>query len=173
MTLTISPFDDLFKATERQFSIVTNMLKALARHESRTPGHPDWYARAYRYEPAYWERYLKDDPRYATRDPREVSASYGLCQLMYPTAVSLGFGGLAEELYNPAINIDLGGRYLRLLLDEVWRDKSFWYDFEISAMDCALARYNGGAWRNPDVFGHLRNQSYVDKIMAEWERLKA
>lgn len=166
MTPTPSPFDDLFRATERQFAIVPYMLKAVAFIES------SWNPRAYRFEPAYWDRYLKDDPRWAMRDPREVSASYGLCQLMYPTAVAIGFMGLAEELYNPAINIDLGGKYMRLLLDEAWRDKEHWYDFPISAMDVALARYNGGAWRNPNEAGQLRNQGYVDKVMAEWESIK-
>lgn len=163
----ISPYDDLFRATERQFSIVPNMLKALAFVES------SWNPRAYRYEPAFWDHYLKDDPRWSSCDPAQVSASYGLCQLMYTTAVSIGFDGPADRLYNPAINIDLGGRYLRILLDEVWRDKAQWYDFPISAMDCALARFNGGGWRNPGEDGKLRNQSYVNKVTAEWERLKA
>lgn len=163
----ITPYDDLFRATERQYSIVPGILKALAFVESA------WNARAYRYEPAFWERYLKNDPRWAERDPREVSASYGLCQLMFTTAVGIGYEGDAEGLYKPATNIDLGGRYLRILLDEVWRDREHWYQFDISAMDCVLSRYNGGAFRNPGEDGKLRNQSYVDKVMAEWEALKA
>lgn len=165
--MTHSPFDDLFRATERQYTIVPHMLKALAFVES------SWNPRAYRFEPLYWERYLKNDSHWSGRDPQEVSASYGLCQLMYPTAVGIGFDGDTERLYNPAINIDLGGRYLRLLLDGVWRDKDAWYDFPISAMDVSLSRYNGGTVGNPRADGTLRNQSYVNKVLAQWEALKA
>jgi len=171
--MTVSPYDQLFAAAEKRYGIVPNMLKALSRHESRTPGKPDWWPRAYRYEPRYWELFLKDDLRWAGKDPRAISASYGLCQVLYTTAVSMGFDKDPVWLYDPATGIEYGARYLRLVLDQVWREKEHWYQFEISAMDVALARYNGGGYHNPDDQGKLRNQWYVDLIMAEWERLKA
>src|SRR5436190_17055569 len=39
-------------------------------------------------------------------------ASYGLMQLLYRTAQGLGFTGQPEDLYDPAVNIDLGARLL-------------------------------------------------------------
>lgn len=54
---------------------------------------------AYRYE-----RHLDD-------------ASYGLGQILYSTALLLGFSGKPEEMYRPEINIDLIGKYHRNTLD--------------------------------------------------------
>jgi len=51
------------------------------------------WASAFRYEPDFFDRYLKNNPAYANRNPREVSASYNLMQTMYTTAVEHGYDG--------------------------------------------------------------------------------
>ncbi|MFN5313520.1 MAG: hypothetical protein ACK5FF_03605, partial [Planctomyces sp.] len=46
---------------------------------------------AYRYEPAFWRRYLEDKPEWDGANPARVSASYGLMQVMFPVAVEFGY----------------------------------------------------------------------------------
>jgi len=78
-------------------------------------------ARAYRYEPAFYDRYIRGKapwtgmPWYA--DPRRISASYGLGQLMYTTAYNEGYRGAPEGLYDPTVNLRLTAAHLGRL----WR----------------------------------------------------
>ncbi|HET6495480.1 MAG TPA: transglycosylase SLT domain-containing protein, partial [Thermoleophilia bacterium] len=124
-----------------EYSIEPVKLAAVVMQESAGD------ARAYRYEPAYWDRYLADKPEYGPPAEgegalhlwkRRVSASYGLCQLMYPTAVWLMGGAqfAPEELFEPGLSLDLGARLLRLHLDKgrTWRQ--------------SLAAYNTGRARD-------------------------
>ena len=57
------------------------------------------------------------NPRAIRHEPRLNDASYGLGQLLYSTAKGLGYQGTPEGLYEPAINIDLIGRYHKRNLD--------------------------------------------------------
>jgi len=162
MALSEKELDRIFCMMGRKYKIKKLLLKALAITESNLN------ERAYRYEPKYWERYMKGKPEWEGRDVAEVSASYGICQIMYGTAVWLGWKGSGEDLYNPVVNIELGAKLLRKLLDKVNK-------FESSALwsiEIALSRYNGGAWKNPDKFGKLRTQKYVDKIFDNWCKLR-
>ena len=52
------------------------------------------------------------DPNAFRNEPTIQDASYGLMQLLWRTAKGLGFTGAATELYNPALNIDLGAKLL-------------------------------------------------------------
>ena len=58
---------------------------------------------AYRYEAEFFLRYLATKPEWKDRDPHEVAASFGLMQVMFPTAVELGFTGEPWDLFNPRI----------------------------------------------------------------------
>jgi soluble lytic murein transglycosylase-like protein len=71
---------------------------------------------AYRFEPLFWERYLKDNPRWADADPGRVSASYGLMQVMFPTAVDYGFTGTPEDLFNIETNLTYGCKVLKAMV---------------------------------------------------------
>jgi len=124
--------------------------------------------KAYRFEPEFWQKYLANNPEWMDRNPKEVSASYGLMQLMYTTAAMLGFTGDGALLYDPVINIELGAKLLRRNLDQLKdiKNKKLW------PMDIAIARYNGGTWRNPDKAGDLRMQDYVDLVKAAYWKVR-
>jgi soluble lytic murein transglycosylase-like protein len=119
-------------------------------------------AHAYRYEPGYWTRYLADQDEYKSLNPRRVSASYGLMQVMYPTARQHGFPATAdpELLFVPTFNLKYGCLHLMSLMD--WSG---------GILAQALAAYNGG--KRGNGFPPYRNQHYVHKVLAAWDRLKA
>ena len=84
----------------------------LATISTESSGNPE----AYRFEANFYKNYLKDkkpwvdNPYYNA--PRRISASYGLVQILYTTAYSIGFRGEPENLYDPATNIDAGTAYI-------------------------------------------------------------
>lgn len=109
-----------------------HQLRALAANKARAAGldgallfaviqtESGWNPRAYRYEPAFYTRYIqgKDLQTLWGGSPRRISASYGLGQLMYTTALENGFSRSRppEDLYDPETNIDLTIRLLTRLL---------------------------------------------------------
>ena len=161
-------YDKIFCLMSRKYSIPKLLLKALAIRESAL--RPD----AYRYEPKFWEKYLKDNPEWEGEDPAVVSASWGLCQLMYVVAVELGFkkGRTGEELCDPVVNIELAAKKLRLILDTLYKYKIPDKNFMLLPITIALCRYNGGGGGNPMDDGTLRTQKYADKVMRTWTELR-
>jgi len=153
------------------------VLKAIVQTESY------YNPRAYRYEPELYKRLKAGDVFWAGKDPSVVSASYGLCQVLFTTAWALDrplgyktmtpsqFQEFAENLYNPRVSLDYGSRLLRILLDKVIAEKLDDRFEHLSRMDIALARYNGGSWKNPDEAGALRNQKYVDKVFRAYDEI--
>ena len=159
--------DKIFCINSKKYAIPKLMLKGIAVVESSLQ------QRAFRHEPGFWDRYLKNNPEWMYKDKAEVSSSYGLMQLMYTTAWALGYRGSGEDLYNPVINIELGSKLLRQIVDRVLRDKIVDKHIWLSPLSVALARYNGGMYLNPDDKGVLRNQKYVEKAIRAWSELKA
>ncbi len=157
--------DKLFCLYGKKYGIKKLLLKAVAEVES------GFNQTAYRYEPGFWAKYMKDKPEWAGQDPAVVSASYGLFQLMWTTAASLGFKGTQEDLWNPVINIELGAKLLRVLIDKV-RKRAAWTNSRLWDIEIALACYNGGNFGNPDEKGNLRNQRYVDRVLDAYVLLK-
>jgi soluble lytic murein transglycosylase-like protein len=159
-------YDKMFCVAGKKYNVKKLLLKAVAITESSLD------PKAYRFEPLYFERYMADKPEWKDKDPKVVSASYGLCQIMLPTAVGLGFTGSPEELCDPMINILLGAKFLRQLIDKSiekkWTDKFYW----LSPLQVALARWNGGGWQNPKEDGSLRNQKYVRRVLKQWGELR-
>jgi soluble lytic murein transglycosylase-like protein len=96
--------------------------------------------KAYRYEPGYYRRYIEKnlDWKFLMMKhgytPRDVAASYGLMQLMFPTAYPYKKNLTPTELYEPNTNIRIGTAYLAGLLKKYDGDKLQ-----------ALAHYNGGS----------------------------
>lgn len=157
--------DKLFCLYGKRYAIKKLLLKAVAEVES------GFNQTAYRYEPGFWKKYLADNPEWKNQDPAVVSASYGLFQLMWTTAWSLGFRGTQEDLWNPVINIELGAKLLRVLIDKV-RKRQAWEGSRLWDIEIALACYNGGTTGNPDEKGNLRNQRYVDRVLEAYVSLR-
>ena len=154
--------DLIFCTIAKKYRLEKTLIKAMAIVESALD------VRAYRYEPMFWERYLKNNDAWKDKDPKIVSASYGLMQLMFTTAWQLGFRGQAEDLYNPVINVELGSKLMRQLIAVINSSSNI----SLWPFDIALARYNGGSRGNPQADGSLRNQSYVDKVKAAYWDLR-
>lgn len=131
-----------------------DVVEAMIHTESS--GKPD----AYRFEPGYWTRYCKDHPVFKRGDPRDIAASYGLMQVMYPTAYSLGFRGKPQELFVPQQSLLYGVR----LMGENLR----WSEGNV---DAALAAYNGG--RKGNRAAPYRNGVYVNKVKKHLAAIQA
>lgn len=125
-----------------------------------------WFS--YRYEPMFFGRYLQQKPEYRDRDPREVSASYGLMQVMYSTAIENGFAGEPWDLFKPEVAIDLGCRHLSKLV--LWARKQYTglsIHADAKILRAALAAYNGGKVGNaPDDLPD-RNSTYADSVLSK------
>lgn len=156
-------YDKLFCLYGKKYNLSKLLLKAVAICESSLD------EKAYRFEPAFFRRYLANHPDWKDKDPAEVSASWGLFQLMWTTAHSLGFRGTSEELCNPVYNIELGTKLLRKNINLVHKKN---YQSKHSDQEISLAKYNGGNYKNPDSGGNIRNIKYVKKVMRTWADLK-
>jgi len=161
-----SEYDKIFCVAGRRFNVKKLLLKSIAICESSLDPN------AYRFEPLYWDRYMAGKQEWEGQDPKLVSASHGLMQLMWPTALGLGFTGTKDDLCDPTTNVLLGAKLLRQLIDKSvekrWVDKYYW----LSPLQVSLARWNGGGWRNPDENGVLRNQKYVRRVLKTWGELR-
>lgn len=157
--------DKIFCLNAKKYRVHKLLLKAMAKTESSL----DVYA--YRFEPAFWDLYLKNSAEWKDRDPKEVSASYGLMQLMFTTAWQIGFRGPAVDLYNPVINVELGAKFFRYLLDGIEKGTNHLV-YQLWPITIALARYNGGLTNNPTSNGKLRNQDYVNRVFKYWIEMR-
>lgn len=183
MAIDTKKYDDIFKRAAEKYKMGAKamlVLKSIVMVEST------FNPRAFRFEPAFFKSLVKKDPWWADKDPSVVSASYGLAQIMFTTAWALGmkptnwktlnhagFQTLAEGLYNPETNIFYEAQLVRALLDKVWEDEIPKKFEHISALDCALSRYNGGSYKNPDEAGVLDEQKYVDKVWRAHKEILA
>ena len=157
-----SELDKLFCKHGKTYGIKKHLLKAVGIVESSLND------RSYRYEPAFWRRYLADNPEWKNENPAEVSASYGIMQLMFTTAHQLGFRGAGDDLFDPDVNIGLGAKLLNKLITKVRKSKAIEQFPHLVEWEVALALYNGGGTGNPSSDGKLRNQKYANKVMAKY-----
>lgn len=113
-------------------------------------------ADAFRYEPGFWLRYLAHSERWQQEEPRRVSSSYGLMQILYPTAVDYGYRGAPEGLFDISTNLDLGCRVLKSHLVR--------FGGQIAL---ALAAYNAGP-------GNTRaGVPYAQAVLKRYQDLQA
>lgn len=176
MPIDTKKYDDIFADVANLHRTNSRILKAIVKVES------SFLPRAYRFEPAFYKTLCVKDPYWIGKDQSVVSASYGLAQIMFTTAWSMGmrpanwksmkpfeFQALAEGLYDPETNITYESRLVRTLLDQVWKQglPNIWET--LSAIRICLCRYNGGAWKNPDENGVLRNNSYAEKVLRAYQ----
>lgn len=147
-----APYRSEIEAAARAHGVDADLLEALVAQES------GYQADAFRYEPAFFERYLKHNPAYAGDNPRRVSSSYGLCQVMYPTAVDHGFHGQPEYLFLPNVNLDYGARILAELLTWAKGDRAL-----------ALGAYNAGRGAAHGQAGAM----YARSVLKRFDAIKA
>ena len=150
--------DLIFCTMAKKYRLEKNLLKAMALIESKLD------VRAYQYEPEFFEQHLSLQDEWKDKDPKIVSASYGLFRIMFTTAWRLGFRGQAEGLYNPVINTELGAKLLRQLKVSVRTTNNI----HLWPLDIALARWEGGSTGNPGADGLLQDQPYVNKVLAAY-----
>jgi soluble lytic murein transglycosylase-like protein len=148
----VTPYRDLIVATAKGHGLDPNLVEAVSIAESS--GHTD----AFRFEPNFYRRYLKDHPDYAADNPRRVSSSYGLLQVMFTTAKQYGFDEDPEELFKPAVGLQYGCLHLKRMLAWAKGDTRK-----------ALAAYNGGQgnWNGSDP------QRYASKVLKLYDSVKA
>lgn len=154
--------------TAARHSLDPDLVQAVVEQESSGRFY------AYRYEPAFFQRYLANNPEYMHRDPYEVSASFGLMQCMFTTAREHGFTGEPWDLFNPTKNLEIGCTILASLF--TWARSQYTglatYE-QASVTRAALASYNGGKGGNsPNNIGVLRNQQYALAVLARYDRIK-
>ena len=148
----MTPYRDLIESVAGGHGLDPDLVEAIVIAESS--GHTD----AFRFEPGFYRRYLEGKPEYANQNPRRVSSSYGLMQVMYTTAQQYGFSDNPEALFVPMTGLQYGCLHLRRLL--AW-----------SKGDArkAAAGYNGGQgnWNGTDP------QRYASKVMKLRDTVKA
>lgn len=133
----------------RAARLPANLLAAQVLHES--DGDP-W---AFRYELVYFRRMLLGKTTKGTPYGPLAACSYGLLQILYETALEVGFSGEPHQLFDPQTNLTLGATIMRNLWD--------WAGGLDEDYARALSAYNGGkgtAQHGPPY----PNQAYVDAV---------
>ena len=118
----------------------------------------------FRFEPAFFNRYLKHKPEYASLNPRRISSSYGLMQVMAVVAIEDGTLLASENpevLFQPERGLLAGCTRLAKLVK--WSKT-----LPISAENwivAVLASYNGGKGSNDKP--PFRNGKYANEVLAK------
>src|SRR3990167_687440 len=129
---------------------------------------------AFRFEPMFWNRYLKGNPKYAHLNPRRVSSSYGLMQVMYcrllEDRISANDAWAPEDMFEHEKGLAVGCAFLAELL--AW-GKTTSPDDSSKALLAGLAAYNGGRGGNdPRKNWPLRNAKYASEVLHKLSLLK-
>lgn len=148
----MTQYRTLIEEIAAQFALDPNLVEAVVLQESS--GHTD----AFRFEPGFYDQYLKGKPEYQGMVLRRVSSSYGLMQVMYPTARDYGYRDHPEYLFLPETGLYFGCLHVSKLLAWAAGDTKK-----------ALAAYNGGQgnWQAPTP------HAYATKVLALLELVRA
>jgi soluble lytic murein transglycosylase-like protein len=153
MPMSIKHYEPLIEQKAKEYGLEPALVKAVVSVES------SGMTSAYRYEPAFWLRYMANKPEFKGMNPHRASASYGLMQVMYATAVAHGLKGEPEEMFIPTVGLDYGCRVLSKLLKKCNGD-----------VEQALAQYNGGETGNKER--PFRNAGYAKHALAFYNTFK-
>lgn len=134
----------------REHGLDPNLVEAVVVIESS--GRTD----AFRYEPGFWDRYLRTNVDYLGEVPRRVSSSYGLMQVMAPVARELGLTREPEYLFVPSVGLHFGCLKLANLLKWAQGDTAK-----------ALEAYNGGK----GSVGSQATKRYAAKVIQKWDEI--
>ena len=126
---------------------------------------------AFRHEPNFWNRYLKHNPKYQALNPRRVSSSYGLMQVMYclvhEDKLADNDALPPEHLFVPELGLRTGCQFLASCLQwAIGRAEATTPESRI--IESALAAYNGGrSSDNAPSSPVLRNGTYAREVLAK------
>lgn len=150
-------FEIVADAMSKKYQVPKTLICAIAFCESSF--RPD----AYRFEPAYKQRYVVNNPNYMGLPEAELnwlSTSWGYMQCMGNLAIELGFSFTSpDEIKNIENNVEIGTFFLRKLYNKYknWGD--------------CISAYNQGNNRR-DKNGSYVNQEYVDRVTRMWDKYK-
>jgi len=144
---------EAIKENSELYGIEKALIKAIIEHESMN------YVFAFRVDykalkKQEWYNKLLDEKE---KKDKKYYASYGLMQVLYGLAKSLGFNGTPEDLFNPMVNIRYGCKYLQRL-------KSAYRDIKD-----IIAAYNYG-YAKKRKNGTYYNQSYVCSVYEKYKK---
>lgn len=127
----------------------------------------EFQANAFRFEPDFWNRYLKPNPVYRSLNPHRVSSSYGLMQVMYCRVLEDKLTDNdalpPEHLFVPELNLETGVAFLKELT--IWALTAGATGPLV--IEAALAAYNGGRGGNhPTKDKPLRRAVYARDVLA-------
>lgn len=110
----------------------------------------------YRYEPAFYKKYINGKEKYKSFAPEYISASFGYFQIMTTTAEMVGYDLHRNDILNDFVNIYYAIKYMRSLLDKYHALKFDW-----------ISAYNAGHPKNEGNKGSLdyENIDYVSKVL--------
>jgi soluble lytic murein transglycosylase len=102
------------------------------------------------------------NPNAIRQEPKINDASYGLMQILYRTAKSVGFTGIGKDLFDPETNIKYGCKYVKICLNKENRD-----------LFNTCRAYNGGTgWRNSSATAKAMTLNHANKVMSVYNYLK-
>jgi hypothetical protein len=156
-------YRDMIQEAAEFHDLDWKLVEALVRVESS--GNAD----AFRFEPKFWSRYLAKKDEWKGCNPRRVSSSYGLMQIMYVTATERGYTGEPEELFIPEVNLHWGCTHLKYLIQ--WA-REFKDVTPARQMEAAVASWNGGRGGNKPTDTLLRSGQYVKKVGIAYQAIE-
>lgn len=150
-------------AAAEKYQLDPLLVEAIVLQESG--GNTD----AFRFERDLWNRLLKPQKFYNGKNPRRVSSSYGLLQILYCTAIDRGFSKdlPPELLFVPETGLDYGCKHLRVIIDRI--GATYAQATPEQQRLAVLASYNGG-FQSPFAL-RPRNADYAKRVMAIYAQL--
>jgi len=99
-------------------------------------------------------------------EPQINDASYGLMQLLYSTARTIGYTGSTSGLYDPTTNIRLGTRFLADLIKTA-AQRGHGVDAAVSAYNAGFSAVRPGDGKRVtnDPRSPFINQAYVARVL--------
>lgn len=141
-------------AIERtHYDVDPDLIEAIVMTESS--GNPN----ATRYEPAFYERYIKS-LGLPEEEGRKRATSYGLMQIMYQSAWEDGYRDNVERLLMIDVGLNWGVKHLLKKIKKYGQQD----------INRAISAYNAGNVRIKD--GHFENQYYVDRVNRYLEQIR-
>jgi soluble lytic murein transglycosylase-like protein len=142
-------------AIERtHYDIDPDLIEAIVMTESS--GDPN----ATRYEPAFYERYIKP-LGLPEAEGKKRATSYGLMQIMYQSAWEDGYRDSAERLLKIDVGLNWGVKHLKKKIALYGKQD----------INRAISAYNAGTPRMKD--GKFVNQYYVDRVNEFMRKIKS